>query len=460
MNKFILTALALTTVLASCSKTTSSAGKASGYNKIVLGAFNDQISEQTLDEAALSDLPRLVDLSADMTPAKNQDDRGTCTFFSTMAVVEGAVKKAQGVDVNFSEEYLNYTTKRMGSFAYYEGSTVLDNIRGLYKGGLLLESDWSYQASWFQKGLPCADFKPENSLSPAMCFTHNKPNKAAAAKLISAQNISFHYINKNTNDIIRHLAEQKSPLTMSVAVNFNGWPKNSGEVSYNEELRAECLADPSSCGGHSIVITGYDMDKRVFMFKNSWGKEWGKNGYGTIPFDVVDQYVTEELYYAEMTAKIELPEEAKPLSLNKFEVKISTEEDRSISINVDTDLTQTSGKMLYMSSYLVKKSKNYEKENPSDGNTELIRIAEDDVKAAGDNYVRSMTYVVPQEDDSLVVDSNDGALLVLEANMLNVPSLEEIMGSQSFDKVVRTTVYVHDDIAGFKVLKRIYSPLK
>jgi len=36
-------------------------------------------------------------------------------------------------------------------------------------------------------------------------------------------------------------------------------------------------------GYHAIVITGYNLDNKVFEFKNSWGDDWGDNGYGTLP---------------------------------------------------------------------------------------------------------------------------------------------------------------------------------
>ena len=36
-------------------------------------------------------------------------------------------------------------------------------------------------------------------------------------------------------------------------------------------------------GYHAIVITGYDLDNKMFEFKNSWGDDWGDDGYGTLP---------------------------------------------------------------------------------------------------------------------------------------------------------------------------------
>ena len=459
MNKMFLVTIAFSTILASCSQ--KAAPVNSEYkSKIVLGAYNEMSSIPTLDESQLEDLPKLVDLKDEMSPAKNQADRGTCTFFSTIALIEGAIKKDLGKDVNLSEEYLNYAAKKVGMYSSAEGSIISDNVRGMRAQGLLLEEDWGYQASWFEKGRPCEKYKSTDPTAPAICFSHNKPNAKAMSRLIDSSSITVLPIQKDTNAIIRFLAEEKRPLIMSVNVNFNAWPK-SGATDFNEEYRQECFANPSECGGHSILITGYDMEKRVFMFKNSWGNDWGKEGYGTIPFDVVDNYVNEYLYYAKVEDAIAFPEEKTPeLKLNKFEVETVTDEDKSVYVVVDADVADTSGKMLYISSYLVKKSKNYVKELPSDGNVELVRVASDEKEAAGDEYVRASTVMIPREDNQIVINSADGASLLLQGQMFTVPSIEELLGNTDYDKFLRTTIYVHTDDSSFKILKRIYTPVQ
>lgn len=462
MKKFFLITLAASSILTSCSQ-----GKApvnnSGYkDKIVLGNYVDMATYSTLDESLLKDLPKIVDLSSDMTSVKNQDARGTCTFFSTLGLVEGTIKKDLGKDVNFSEEYLNYAAKKIGYYTNVEGSTVTSNIRAIANNGLILERDWAYQSSWFGKSLPCEKYKSTDSSAPAFCYSHNKPNKKAAASVINATGIVFSTLSKDTSDMIRFLAEQKRPLVMSVTVNFNGWP-NSGETTYNEELRQECLDKPSDCGGHSILVTGYDMDKKVFFFKNSWGKEWGQNGYGTIPFEVVDRYVNEDLYYAEIKTPLNIPADANvdKLTLNNFSVTTSLNEDKSISVNVDSKVNETSGHMLYISSYLVKKSVQYAAELPSDGNTITIQIIDEvEQKIAGDTMPRSLKYYLPEEQNELEVTSVEAPLLQFPSPMLTVPSVANLMGGQDYETVTRTTIYVYTDDSSYKVLKRIYTPVK
>jgi C1A family cysteine protease len=59
-------------------------------------------------------------------------------------------------------------------------------------------------------------------------------------------------------------------------------------------------AQPQYCyGGHAVLICGYDLDSHRFLFKNSWGANWGQDGYGWLGFDYMrdfcwDAWVTQD----------------------------------------------------------------------------------------------------------------------------------------------------------------------
>ena len=418
------------------------------------------VSPSTLDESKLQDLPKLVDLSENMTPAKNQSDRGTCTYFSSIGMLEGVIKKDLGIEVNLSEEYLIYKSKDLGRFQNTESSTIDANIATINNGGLILEDDWSYQPSWFKIIPPCIDFDFSNSEAPKICFSHNKPNKNALDRLIDTKNIKFYSKPKNTNEIIKFLAKNKRPLTMSIIVNDSSW-HHSGETDYNEELRQICLNSPEKCGGHSIVLTGYDMEKRVFMFKNSWGKNWGKNGFGTIPFDAVDKYVTGSLYYAKVVGEVNFPEtKNSTLNVIQFDTSTSINADNSTKINLDANIQDTNGKMFYLSSYLVQKSKEFLNEFPNDENIELVRPYENDERyIIQDTYIRATSYVIPQEENDFIIQSSDNSGLVFSTKMLSLPSVKTLKSSTEYDLAFRTSIYSHDDDEGYVLVKRVFSPI-
>ncbi len=43
-------------------------------------------------------------------------------------------------------------------------------------------------------------------------------------------------------------------------------------------------------GGHAVVVVGYDEFRSAFQIMNSWGKEWGKNGFVWIKFKDFGKY--------------------------------------------------------------------------------------------------------------------------------------------------------------------------
>ena len=460
MKKIIFTTLAFSAILTSCGPNNTISNNDKYETKIVLSAFNDLVSKPSLDESLLSDLPKLVDLSEDMTPVKNQADRGTCTVFSTIGLVEATIKKDLGVEVNLSEEYMNFSSKNQGLYQTTEGSVISINTKSINLDGLLLEEDWSYQASWFRRGFPCASYKSTDKSAPAICFSHNKPNTLALSRKIDAKNINFSVINKNTNEIIKFLAIKKRPLIMSVNVNFNGWSK-TGETNYNETLRQECIAGTANCGGHSILLTGYDMEKREFMFKNSWGKKWGKNGYGTIPFDVVDKYTSEILWNAKILGEVQIPSSRNSaLNLQKFNSSGTLKKGKSIKVKLDGDISETSGKMFYITSFLVKKHVRFSKDQPVELNTEIINLYDlEEQKTFGDEIVRVTTHTIPNEENSIIFESLNDSKLIIPSKSLTIPTIDVLIESTYYDLALRTTLYVHGDEDGFVVVDRLYSPL-
>jgi hypothetical protein len=55
------------------------------------------------------------------------------------------------------------------------------------------------------------------------------------------------------------------------------------------------MPDPKAAltDSHSVVIIGYDDDRRLLHFANSWGVGWGDGGYGFLPYSYFDHYQLE-----------------------------------------------------------------------------------------------------------------------------------------------------------------------
>lgn len=256
-------------------------------SKIVLKDFHYYpYSKSSLSEETLNSLPDKVDLREAMTSVKNQGKRGTCTFFSSTALVEAAIKKDLGKDINISEEHLISMSPNL--INYSEGSSSYMNIKRALPNGFMLEENFPYNPSFTtEKGLPCYEKKNPG----ARCFVRKLP-KSLEDKVFGAGKIEVGFL-VGTDDILKTLASGR-PVAVAIPVHWDaGWRENK-TITFNEKLNSECANKKEKCGGHEVVLTGFDKEKKIFFFKNSWGEEWGDKGYGTMDFSVVDNYIADD----------------------------------------------------------------------------------------------------------------------------------------------------------------------
>jgi len=74
-----------------------------------------------------------------------------------------------------------------------------------------------------------------------------------------------------------------------------------------------------SLGGHAICVAGYDDKKQLVKFKNSWSVQWGKAGYGYLPYTYIERYMRD----AWSAVDIEDPSPLTLASVLKYREQIS-----------------------------------------------------------------------------------------------------------------------------------------
>jgi hypothetical protein len=410
--------------------------------------FDDFNNRSTLNLELLKDLPKVVDLKNIMTSVKDQGNRGTCSFFASMGLIESAIKQRMHVDVNLSEEYLSYL-KNVDDRQNYEDGTLEKNLFiAFYRdAAFVLERDWPYQPSWFGEKAPCKEFKTVNANAPKVCFTHNRPPQDVLDKKIPADGFDFDSkMAKSTNQYLSLLAAQK-PISLTVTYTEEGWNSN-GEVQYTEEMRNNCINNKAACGNHIIILTGYDIDKKVFFFKNSFGKGWGKEGYGTMPFDMIDRHTYQSIVTVEMKEDIKLPSDydKEYLSFNKFDIFPGEQADGAITLESSGAVDNVGFSALSLISTIV---------TSNDDNGAVLQLSSEDAKLHKNTFVKDTYYIFADVKQS-TVEWNAGSDVKLKLSKEALLLDTILKGS---DLYARTSLYAFTD-EGYKVLKRYYTPIR
>jgi hypothetical protein len=443
-----------------------SGNEASSSNQIsstyILLPFNDINRPSTLNLELLKDLPHEVDLRNKMTPVKDQEGRGTCTFFSAIAVVEAAIKEKMHVDVNLSEEYLSYITKKDGYYPKDEGGAAHQNLEVAIhkKGGFLLERDWPYQPMWFGEKSPCKSFLHEDASAPAECFLLNSPPTSIMAKKIPADNFEvYRYDTQSTNEILSLLALKQRPFTISLPFSDDG-VSDDGTVIYTDEIREGCVKKPSSCGLHSVVLTGYDLNKKVFYFKNSWGEEWGQKGYGTVGFDVVDRHTEPRFVTVELKEKINMPKDYEKdfLEYKNFQGVMYKGKDQSVTMKYIGQVNNVGFHALRISTTLVQKNTS-PKISPSDESASEVTLNADEAEALSTSLIEAKKNIFQDKEANVVSWTNQQPLILqLSSDFFQTQTFQSLKSDNNTELYLKNTLEVHTD-RGYRALKKFYYSL-
>ena len=204
-----------------------------------------------------------VDLREWASIVEDQGHIGSCLGNAITNAYELLLKKDYPDQfAELSRLFVYYNARELeGSTAEDEGASVRDGIKAVSKKGICTEQLWPYDIEKF-------DDKPTEE-----CYIDAKQ------RLIkNYQKITLVY---DMVDALNH----NNPIVLGMEI-FNGFMTLSKEDS-TVYMPMYQLA---SVGGHAVCLVGYDLPANLFLAKNSFGTDWGDNGYCWIPFAYVARW--------------------------------------------------------------------------------------------------------------------------------------------------------------------------
>jgi C1A family cysteine protease len=222
--------------------------------------------------------PDSVDLRQWFSEVEDQGQLGSCTANAGVGLVEYFERKAFGNHINASRLFLYKASRNLMQQTGDTGAYLRTTMGALVLFGVPPEDYWPYNIASFDKEPPPFCYAFGQNFRAIKFYRLDPPNTAKDALLARIK-----------ANLVANLPSMFG-FTVYSSISQAG---ATGEIPY--PTRGEKVE-----GGHAIVAAGYDDNKKVenrnrggeettgaLLIRNSWGPDWGEEGYGWLPYEYV-----------------------------------------------------------------------------------------------------------------------------------------------------------------------------
>jgi len=210
----------------------------------------ERISLGVQQASEASDLPASIDWTTQgaVTPVKNQGSCGSCWAFSTVGSLEGRAQLAKGNLQQFSEQQFVDCDTDFGDLGCKGG--LMDNaFKYAQQADICTEESYAYKG----KGGSCA-------------------TSGCAVGLKTGEVTGFVDVATNSEEALME-AVATGPVSVAVCA------ETLFQLYFGGVMSGLCGASLD----HGVLVVGYGTDEKsgkdYWKVKNSWGGNWGEDGY-------------------------------------------------------------------------------------------------------------------------------------------------------------------------------------
>lgn len=221
---------------------------------------------------AIKKSPTSVDLRKWCSPIEDQGDLGSCTANAGAGLLEYFQRRAYGKHLDGSRRFLYKVTRNLLGWKGDQGAYLRSTMKAMALFGVPPEDYWEY------------DIKKYDVEPPAFCYAFAQTYKAIKYYRLDPPGQSTATTLSALKDNIA--AELPAMFGFTVYSSIPPVGDGKGEIPFPE--RGDRVE-----GGHAVVSIGYDDKKKIgkhtgaIMIRNSWGTEWGDEGYGWLPYSYI-----------------------------------------------------------------------------------------------------------------------------------------------------------------------------
>lgn len=224
-------------------------------------------------------LPGMVDLRPKMPAVYDQGELGACTAHAIAGLSEYLMIKSGKKPYVPSRLFIYYNERVLEETVLEDsGASIADSMRVVTTNGCPNEAIWWY-----------------NVVKYAI-----KPNQKVYINGLTHLVSDYYQVNQDLNSLRSILA-----LGYPIAIGFTVYESFEYDVVTLTGVMPMPKPDEEVLGGHAVLVVGYDDEKRMFIVRNSWSKDWGgpMEGYFLMPYDfLLDPYYASDFWFAKSIA--------------------------------------------------------------------------------------------------------------------------------------------------------------
>ena len=228
------------------------------------------------------ELPSQVDLRPFMPPVENQASANSCTANAVVGGYEYIMNRV-GKSVDFSRLFVYYNARLLG-LEYFGGEEIKDQGSSITLAlEMLQEKGVCYESTWPYKVRDNGQVKSINEEPDSDAYEE-------AESLLDRPKFQWETPEQVPLDLytMKHCLAEGYPFIFGLQL-FGSFDQAGakGRVPL-PDLESE--EGREAHGSHAMLCVGYKDNSQMFIVRNSWGEDWGDNGYCYIPYD----YMTNE----------------------------------------------------------------------------------------------------------------------------------------------------------------------
>ncbi len=216
-------------------------------------------------------LPAKVDLHGHCPPVYDQGQLGSCTANALAAAVDFE-RQRQGLPFMTPSRLYIYYNERVieDSVAQDNGAMLRDGMKAVATEGGCPETMWPYIVGQFAT-------KP----TPP-CYNNGEQHTA----------LQYSRVPQDVTHLKTCLASG-DPFVFGFTV-YESFESDAVAKTGKVPMPSQ---DEQTLGGHAVLAVGYSDLSQRFLVRNSWGPDWGINGYFTLPYAyVTDPNLADDLW--------------------------------------------------------------------------------------------------------------------------------------------------------------------